>query len=224
MIDAVLGVVAPHICKGCEASGSTLCDSCFFDIIDDMYAVCIACESIVGVGNLCRKCTELSQLDRAFVVGERRDALKRLIGDFKFNSERASAKVIASLLDARLPYFSQQTTIIPIPTIAPHVRQRGFDHTKLIAKHLSKLRKWPIETNVLLRKTDSVQHKSSANKRIEQAEKAFEINPRKSIPKQILLLDDIYTTGATVSAAAKLLRNSGATHIDLGIIARQISK
>lgn len=222
MIDVMLGAVAPHICKGCSTVGSTLCESCFFNIIEDKYIDCVACNGIADAGNLCQKCAKTNVFDQVFVVGERRDVLKRLVGDFKYNSERASAKRIAELLDATLPYFSENITIVPIPTIAPHIRQRGFDHTKLIAKNLAKIRGWDAESSLLMRRENSIQHGLNARDRKTQAAKAFMVNTQKPIPCEIALIDDIYTTGATLAAAAKLLRKSGVQVIHVAIVARQI--
>ncbi|MDR0955979.1 MAG: hypothetical protein LBM73_02530, partial [Candidatus Nomurabacteria bacterium] len=109
------------------------------------------------------------------------------------------------------------------PTIAPHIRQRGFDHTRLIAKNLAKLRHLKLNAKLLLRKTDSVQHNLTAAERQKQAALAFEINPRCALaPEKILLLDDIYTTGATMRAAARILKKAGAREIIAAVVARQV--
>ncbi|MCL1876630.1 hypothetical protein FWF74_01135 [Candidatus Saccharibacteria bacterium] len=149
--------------------------------------------------------------------------MKRLVGDHKYFSERASAQPIAELLVATLPNdLPPGMVIVPLPTIPKHIRERGFDHTKLIARKLSRIRKIPINTSAL-RRTDNVsQHSATFQKRRQQAEKAFLINPNLK-STSFLLIDDIYTTGATTIAAAKLLLQSGAKKVWLGIVARQTS-
>ncbi|MDR2524312.1 MAG: hypothetical protein LBC95_02090 [Candidatus Nomurabacteria bacterium] len=182
---------------------------------------CLVCGEVTKRG-LCRNCRLGVPFERAFVVGERRGALKRLVGDFKYNSERGNALVIARLLDAVLPVLPTGIVIVPIPTIAPHIRRRGFGHTELVAHHLAKSRHIPCDNRLLLRADNSVQHGLKARERQRQARTTFRLNPRRAVPPEILLLDDIYTTGATMIAAAKLLKKHGAKTINVAIVARQV--
>ena len=221
MIDRALGLVAPHTCKGCDKLGRGLCHECFFDIVDSGYDRCISCGILTTNDSLCRNCRARLPFERAFVVGERHNALKRLVGDFKFNSERGHAYVIADLLNSALPILPDDTVIIPIPTIAPHIRRRGFGHTELIAKILANKRHLACDRHLLLRANNSVQHGLSIRERQKQSRKAFRINNRKTIPSEVLLVDDIYTTGATIISASKLLKQTGVKTINVAIVARQ---
>ncbi len=222
MIDSLLSSISPHICKGCGAVGKPLCNSCYFDIINEKYLQCIACGEVAGSGSLCRDCRENGVFDEFFCVGERAGILKRLVGDFKFNSERAAAKSIALVLDATLPHLTDNFTIVPIPTIAPHIRQRGFDHTKLVAKNVAKLRKVPAATSLLERQSNSVQHGLSARDRRIAAQRAFAVAKNRRVPENVILFDDIYTTGATLTEAAKKLRAAGVKKIYGLVVCRQI--
>jgi ComF family protein len=160
------------------------------------------------------------------VVGLRRDGLQRLVGDFKYNSERGSAKVIVRLLDQTLPNKElNDFTVVPITTVAKNVRYRGFDHMKLVGKRLAKVRRLPFAPDLLSRKNNSTQHNQAGlAARRRNAAESLSINPRVKVPSKILLLDDIYTTGATVETTAKILRRNGAKEIWLVIVARQLSK
>jgi ComF family protein len=221
MIDKVLGLLSPHICKACGERGATLCKRCVFDIGGQAYDRCLLCQAITESNNLCVNCRGKTPFNRAFVVGDRRGALKRLVGDFKFNSERASADVIAELLDLRLPHLPGSTVVVPIPTIGRHIRQRGFDHMALVARRLAKRRGLRCDLSWLGRSDSSVQHGRTAKERRQQAKKAFNLKSRRALPNEVLLIDDIFTTGATTQAAGRLLRRAGVKIINLGIVARQ---
>lgn len=222
-IDLLLGAVTPHICKGCGAVDNGLCAECFADIIDTGYDYCISCGVLTTHDNLCGDCRAKLAIDRAFVVGPRMGALRRLVGDFKFNSERGHAATIAQLLDATLPTLPTGTVVIPIPTIAPHIRRRGFGHTELVARVFARYRKLRYNSRLLKRATNSVQHGLSAADRRREAARAFMVNPRRVVvPREILLIDDIYTTGSTIIAASKLLRAAGVETINIAIVARQV--
>ncbi|MDR0957418.1 MAG: hypothetical protein LBM09_02465 [Candidatus Nomurabacteria bacterium] len=229
MIDFCLSWLSPHICKGCRAVGKALCGSCKKYILDQSGRECITCQreidwqTFAWQGNLCAKCANDSPFKRVFVVGERKTTLRELVDDYKFASERDSAQPIADLILSILPEkLPDDLIIMPLTTIPKHIRQRGLDHTKLIVRNLARLRKMTAVYNVLLRNDNIAQHSADAKTRARQAAKTFAINPRTKIPKKILLIDDIYTTGATATAAAKLLRKHGAKEIWLGIVARQI--
>jgi predicted amidophosphoribosyltransferase len=95
---------------------------------------------------------------------------------------------------------------------------------KLVARRLALRRNLLCEPN-LLRRTDNVsQHSANLRQRQKQAVHAFIINPNRPMPRRILLIDDIYTTGATTRAAAELLKKYGAKEIWLGVVARQVNR
>jgi len=221
IFDVGLRPFAPHICKGCGRPGSTLCENCIFDNIDNKYAKCVVCGALTGHDNLCQKCRVLMPFDRAFVVGERKEVLEKLVGDFKYESERDGANAIAKLLDGVLPALPKSTVIIPIPTIAPHIRARGFGHTEIVTKRLARIQSLKCDLNLLLRTDSSVQHGLKLAERKKQAKKAFEINTKRPVPSEVLLFDDIYTTGATIIAASQILKKAGVKTINIAIVARQ---
>lgn len=228
MIDSMLSLVAPHICVGCGAASGMLCECCFFDIISNKWCKCIACNQqmtttvFVKNGNMCHECNKNLPFDKVFIVGARSGSLQKLVGDYKYFSHYEGAKQIASLLNQILPEdLPSDLVIVPLTTIPKHVRQRGFDHMKLAAKNLAKIRK--LRVCSILRRTNNLsQHVASGSQRRENAKSAFYISQSAAVPKIILLIDDIYTTGATTQAAAKLLKERGANQIWLAVAARQI--
>lgn len=220
VLDFCLNLVAPQVCRGCNLVGSGLCLDCKNNITDETYTHCPLCGKTTS-GGLCISCRKISACDQIFVVGGRKDSLKTLINDYKFNSARSLSKDITDLLDKTLPILPNDTVVISIPTIPSHIRQRGFDHAKLIAKNLAKRRKLRYDGRLLLRQTNSVQIGASVKQRKNQADKAFRLNLHSKIPKNILLVDDILTTGSTILAASKLLKSAGAKTVNVAVVARQ---
>ncbi len=142
MIDELLNLVVPHLCSGCGRVGSLLCVNCKYDIIAHPFHGCIICQKLSRAG-ICSK--HHSPYAKAWVVGERRDTLQRLVGSFKFKNAKAGAAVLAQLLDERLPKLPDNTIVIPIPTLSAHIRERGYDYAHLIADQFAKRRHLTIE-------------------------------------------------------------------------------
>lgn len=199
IIKSILDVLAPNYCSSCGRVGSILCGRCKKD-----------------------KLVLNPRIEEGvWFLGERKGLLKELIHRFKFEGERESGDVLAELLAEFLPDLSQNTVIVPLPTIDKHVRMRGLDHTKYLAMVLARVRGWRVE-EILERKTDSVQVGASEKKRIEQARRAYKINKDLKIDPSIpyLLLDDVWTTGSSLLSAREALKEVGAKKIDLVVLAK----
>jgi len=180
---------------------------------------CIGCGRATGTRGVCTDCLFY---DRAWCVGERHEVLRRLVDDFKFERMRSAYHPLAGLLSDILPLLPEDTVILPIPTVRRHIRQRGYDHTALIAKRLSKLKNCLYEP-ILERKTQSVQRGASRSERIQQAKEAFVVTKPISANTPYLIVDDVVTTGSTLKYAAKDLRDAGASQVWVAAIARQPS-
>ena len=214
---SLLDLLAPHSCRGCGLIGSPLCNRCKNYIYNQHHNFCPRCKASTPTG-ICDHCKDLPP---TFVATERAGLIDELIHDYKYSSNRSLAKPLADVLNNCLPDSICPVTIVPLPTISKHLRSRGFDHTRLIAKRLTKLHKdWRVEP-LLLRANSTVQVGSTKKDRVSQASKAYEINPKIKInPKSTyLLIDDVWTTGASMEAAVKKLQQAGVSQIAIGILA-----
>lgn len=220
MIDRLLQLVAPHHCYGCLKVGPLLCWSCKNCIVDEPFSGCIVCRkpSIFGICNVCK-----THYGSAYCVSERTDATEALLNGYKFDRQVSGAKVLAELLDETLPHFPADSIVVPVPTIAEHIRQRGYDHTLLLARHLASLRNYDMD-QILRRNTKSVQRGANRVQRRKQAKTAFGCSKKLSAKTTYVLLDDVVTTGATLEFAAKTLHDAGARNISIAVIARQPMK
>lgn len=219
----LIDLVAPHSCRGCGRIGAVLCECCKIYNKEQQKAICPLCRMVVAEnyedgGKLvrCPNCeTEMLGL---FVVGWRKGALRKLVSEFKYESVRAAGEVLVEMLDEVVPDFAKilpegaEVVVVPLPTIGRHVRQRGLDHTLVLARKLAKRRGWRCE-KVLTRAADTVQVGAKAKERREQAERAYEVVRPVDTEKYYLLLDDVWTTGASMKAAERVMREAGAEKI-----------
>ena len=195
-----MDLLFPHSCRGCGLTGEVLCECCKNNIIKN------------------RKSLKKSNM---YVVSRRDGLLDELIQDYKYHSIRALARPLAEMLDAVIPKnLPKNSIIIPLPTATNHIRSRGFDHTLKIAKNLGKIRNYQVE-KILLRNKNTVQVGAGRKTRLTQAKSAYTLNPKIKIKKDAtyILLDDVWTTGASITAAKNLLQKAGAKNIKVAVLA-----
>ncbi len=207
MIERVLQAIAPHLCSGCGKLGTSLCLDCKYDIVNDPFLGCIKC-GLPQPYSICLH--HKSAIERAFVVGTRSSTLEKSTNELKFSRSKASAKDLAELLAMRLPHLPPNTYLVPLPTSAAHIRQRGYDQVDLVTRHLAVIRNLPV-ARLLIRKGSTVQHESSRQDRVRQAFENYRLDENVAIDKSAhyLLVDDIITTGSSVEAAAQQLSKAG---------------
>jgi ComF family protein len=158
--------------------------------------------------------------DKAWFVGYRRDSLQRLVGLYKFERVRSAYRTVGELLTDVVPDLPPEAIVVPVPTVASHVRERGYDHTLLIARYFARQRGLRL-SRPLRRSTHTKQRQASANTRDAQAKLAFKVEGMIENNVPYLLVDDIMTTGATLKYAAKALKGAGATQVWVAVVARQ---
>ena len=217
MINEVLNLFAPHLCSGCGFIGPLLCDCCKYDILYDSFNRCILCGEASRYG-VCE--IHIMPFKQAWCVGERRTSLEHLINQFKFERVRSAANALAYLLNETIPVLPPETVVIPLPTAQHHIRERGYDHSLLIARAFARLRKHSVQ-KVLGRHHAKSQRGATYGERLEQASSAFYTTIQLSPSISYLLIDDVVTTGATVQHAANTLKQNGAEIIYVGLLARQ---
>ena len=211
----ILDLFCPYRCRKCGSLGSLLCGCCKKDIIKQVKNDC----------QLINKLPKDQQKDfktwfkNGWTCGWRDQIIGQLTQDYKFHSQRAAAPILAEILAQILPSsLPQDLIIVPLPTSSKHIRQRGFDHTKQIAKYLAKYRGWQSQI-ILCRNHNKTQVGSSLEQRYRQAEEAYMIKSKIDPHQKYLLLDDIWTTGASLCAAGKLFKDNGVSKIYTATIA-----
>lgn len=207
IIHSILNFLFPQKCFSCGEKNEVLCRECLAKI--DM-------PSLPKEGNL------YSSAD----YGD--EIVKKAIWMLKYRKVKQLAEPLAELMHQRLPRVALGAKdypwqIIPIPLSKKRLEERGYNQAELIANHLSQKISAPVISDTLVKTKDTSAQVAVKNRseRLKNLDGAFSIkNPEKIFGKNIILIDDVSTTGATIREAQKILKKSGAKKIICLVVAR----
>jgi len=213
---SLLDILLPLRCVGCGREGSLICPSCSESLPRVRLPLCLRCGMTVNEGNLCPACLShplsINGIRSAFLF---QGTARQAILQFKYRQLKAMAAPLAQLLAEYLHSHPMIVEIlVPVPLHPKRLRQRGYNQASLLAEELSKLIGLPMEEDALIRVQDvapQARTKSAAERR-QNVRHAFSCNINIA-GKQILLIDDVSTTGATLDACAIALKTAGASSV-----------
>jgi ComF family protein len=190
--------------------------------IDD--PCCTACgfpfEFEQGKDALCIRChTHMPAFNHARAAITYDDNSRKLILDFKHGGRTDGLRFFAAqMLRAGGQILEGADMLIPVPLHKVRLRQRRFNQAALLARALSQLNGIPYQTEILMRsKNTPSQGGQTFAGRKRNVAGAFGLRPQQTellTGKHVVLIDDVYTTGSTLSACAKTLKRAGAARVD----------
>ena len=176
--------------------------------------------------------------ERAVAYGSYDGGLRDLIHLLKFQQVRPAAAVLGRMLaetianlELAMPVgtiFCRTIAVVPVPLHTRKQAQRGFNQAEMIARgaleELSRQKRFDLCTGVLLRRRETgSQIGLTRHQRRENMRGAFAVSdPTRILNRDILLVDDVYTTGTTASECARVLRRAGAARVWVATVARTL--
>lgn len=216
--------ILPIPCRLCGTHGQqhALCAACIEDL-PTLGPACPRCAMPISTSQLCGQCLNSPpEQDLSFSLFPYQDPIKRLIADLKYHDKFYISQLFSHLMSKQLVNRQHPKCLIPIPLHPKRLRQRGYNQSLELAKALSKQLNIPVSNAYLSRVRNTVPQASLPFKqRKHNIQHAFSLHDS-NIPSHIALIDDVLTTGHTVNAAAKLLRQAGVERIEVWTIARTI--
>ena len=226
LYDAVLTLAYPQSCVICSSSVEqrrfgVACETCWKGarIFADDEEICSKCGAL---GPRCGRCEEMA-FTAARAVGMYKGALRESV--LMLKRQPYLPRHVESLLAAAVKRepLSLSTRVVPVPLHPKRLQSRGFNQASIVAEAVSKAAKLPLDEVSLVRVSTTEKYRAGLDRkgRRETVAGAFAVShPRLIAGENILLVDDVYTTGATVSACAVALVESGARNVFVLTIGR----
>jgi len=202
--DLILNTLFPIECLGCYQTGEIVCQKCLDKIIV-----------------LNKWEANLYSLERIVTIFDyQQPLLKKILKSFKYSPYNLNVLKRLSLLFIKclkqsplaLNYLTKNKFIlVPIPLSRQKLAKRGFNQAELIARELATAFNWPLKNVLKKTKNNPSQTNLSREQRKLNVQNVFQV--KEQLPANIILIDDVLTTGATLKQAANVLQQAGAKKI-----------
>ena len=242
--ESLFATLFPSDCRLCgtplvNISRLPVCQPCRADVRPISGNVCSVCGERVfspyALGSSENRCGLCRRLDPPFVqavaYGSYDAGLRELIHLLKYEQVRSAAVVLGHMLAEAVSGMesgSSPLVVVPVPLHARKLRQRGFNQSQLIARRAVKLGagsgRLVLRSRVLERRRETQsQIGLTRHQRRENLRGAFVVSrPEEMAGREVLLVDDVFTTGTTVSECARVLRRAGASKAFVATVARTL--
>lgn len=211
--------VSPKDCILCSAKtqDADLCEHCK-ETLKEIIPIQQRCQKcgrvLISEINLCMDCRQpdkiiLQNIQSVFPLYEYQLSKKELLYRWKIKEARSLSKIFADNIAYVLNNYYKDIPIVPIPPRPDKIKRKGWDQIQELTKYLKYYHNIKVY-DILQRNDNQQQKKLNRQERLEHIKSAYKIKDNiKNLPKEVILLDDIITTGSTLESCAKILKNNG---------------
>jgi len=232
----LVDLVYPPRCPACGeglAAQEGLCATCWAELAIPGEPCCATCQRPFGPGltdgMLCAHCLAEPPLHDGIAAATLyNEASRKLVLSFKHGRRIALASMLARMIGARLPDLDGPWLIVPVPLHRWRLWRRGFNQSALLARELGRLRSQPVLIDGLQRhKPTRMLGGLGKAARARALAGAIAVNPRAAgriAGADVVLVDDVITSGATSDACVRALRKAGARRVRIACFARVLDE
>ena len=226
-INCFQSALYPARCLLCGDQGQgsqDICPGCRDDLVENRHpCACCALPLTETRAARCGACSQTAPaFDRIHAPFIYRPPLDHLIAEFKFGGRLVNGRLLAGLLASHMGNSPHQLPecLIPLPLHSKDLRARGFNQSAELARHLARELGVPWDPGLLLKTAlTASQHGLNKRDRRKNLYGCFRFDNRHGY-RHLALVDDVVTTGATATEAARVMKRAGVPHVEVWAIAR----
>ena len=214
VIEQIKKYIFPIYCLDCNQEGFWLCNNCYKKLDLSGRFFCPVCHVSTCNGHCCLDCKSNSYLDQEIAILKYSDQeiIGQIIHNLKYNYAEdlqvLLKDIIKDFVNSNPNLFQDVNQIIPVPLHKKRYVERGFNQAEIIAQILSRELSIPLNKNLKRIKYTRQQAKLDKREREENIKEAFTLSDD-IIPRVVIIVDDVFTTGSTMQACAKVLKEKG---------------
>ncbi len=222
-LNKVLNFVYPAKCGFCNeltGTNSFICDNCKYRLNQQYVGKCRYCGKTAFNNDVCYECENKKiYYEKLIFFNEYTQEFKEKIHLYKFFDKKFYYNFFEELIYDRL-FGTEADIIIPVPVSKKRLKERGYNQAGLIGEKLAKDMKIEYDGEILKKvKNSEKQSMQNFRKRQESVKNLFKISDNLKVKdKRIILIDDVFTTGATANECSKILTEAGAKSITVAVI------
>lgn len=224
MFEVLWDFIFPKKCIGCKKLGSYLCPNCFSTIHFAQNYFCAVCGRASYNGLTHPKCRGRYTIDGIFPVLNYKGILKKILYQYKYNPHLSDLTTTLGELmyegfiqnEILMKYKESDSSLVTsVPLHSSRQKTRGYNQSDLLAKDLAQRLQLSYSKKIIRRVVNTTpQFKLAKELRRENIKNAFQINNSNNIKnKTIFIVDDITTTGTTLSECARIIKRGGARKV-----------
>jgi ComF family protein len=224
-VDGALDALLPSHCLLCGARGQralSLCADCTAEMPRNTVCCARCALPLESPAPLCGRCLKRGPpWDAAWAPFRYEWPLAQLESRFKFGGDLAAGHTLSQLWLASSPPGKSPQAIVPVPLHRTRLRKRGYNQALELAKPLAKRFGVPLLRDALRRtRATDAQTELTAVQRRRNVRGAFAAKFDGLVPQHLAVLDDVFTTGATLAECVRVLKRAGVQRVDVWAMAR----
>ena len=233
----LVDLVYPPRCPACGegiAAQDGLCPACWAELVIPGEPACARCQrpfgtAVAAEGAVCAPCLADPPRHDGIAAGTLyNEASRKLVLAFKHGKRIALAPMLARMAAARLPELDGEWLVVPVPLHPWRLWRRGFNQSALLAREIARLRGQEAIVDALVRRKPTPTLGGLGRKARQRAlSGAIQVDPSRAAilrGRDVVLVDDVMTSGATSDACVRVLKRAGAGRVIVACFARVLDE
>ena len=209
------------ICRQPAQPGLTVCTQCSTSLPTNQHPCRVCAQPLETEKMTCGQCQHMApSYNRVLAPLRYRNEVRQLIIDLKFNGKLRNARLLAEIFHRHTPDDNLADCLLPIPLHPKRLRERGYNQSVEIARHLSRITRVRLDVTSAKRvRHTKRQSELSLKDKKSNVRGAFTVS-FSAVPRNVAIIDDVMTSGHTVNELARVLKQAGVETVYVWAMAR----